>query len=176
LMADSAPASDLAPDTTPDSAPSLACQNYCAAMHQYCAAVYPAGDEDCLATCAAYGWKPGAAAENSVECRRQRAIASATASSPLIPCYQAGPSGGRYCGPMCESYCQAAARACPGLEGDVNTCLARCQEPEAHPAYRNETGNTMECRIFWLGEALKSGDPTVCDRLREGAPAPLCHD
>jgi hypothetical protein len=170
------PDAELPPDTTPaDTGPSP-CQNYCAAMHQYCPMVYPTGDDDCLATCAAYGWLPEGTAVNSVACRRQRAIDSAIATDPLVPCYQAGPSGGRYCGKLCENYCEDAARACPDLEGDVNACELRCQEPVAHPAYRSETGNTLECRIFWLGEALKTSDRTICDRLREGAVAPLCHD
>jgi hypothetical protein len=144
-------------------------------MRQYCPMVYP-DDADCVATCMAYDWKPGALGENSIACRRDRALAVPTDPEPLITCYQAGPSGGKFCGLMCENYCRAAARACPELEGDYNACRSRCQEPMTHPAYRNETGNTMECRIFWLGEALKKNDRTICERLGGGAAAPLCHD
>lgn len=177
-MADAGAGPDLSPDTTPPDTGPSPCQEYCTAMRRHCPMVYPDGDDDCVATCVAYGWKPGAPGENSIACRRQRAIDSATALDPLFVCYQAGPSGGRFCGQLCENYCLAAAQACPELEGDYAACRSKCTEPFLHPAYRHETGNTMECRIFWLGESLKKHDRTICERLREGTTtaAPLCRD
>jgi len=169
------PEAGTPPDAGPDG-PSPACQTYCQSMRQDCPMVYPGGDDDCLATCAAYGWPTGDISDNSVTCRNRQALGAPSATSPLVPCYRAGPSGGNYCGTLCENYCQAAARACPGLEGDVASCLSRCQPPVAHPAYRSDTGDSKECRIFWLGEAIKTKDERICARLREGAQDPLCHD
>jgi hypothetical protein len=167
---------DLAPDITPDTGPSP-CQEYCAAMEKNCPLVYPDGEGDCVATCTAYDWAPGPLGDNNtVACRLKRANDAPTSVEHLFTCYTAGPSGGRFCGLMCKNYCAAAARACPELEGDETTCGLHCEEPMLHPAYRTTTGDSMECRIFWLGEALKKSDHTICDRLRRGATAPLCQD
>jgi hypothetical protein len=177
-MPDAEAPPDLAPDTRPDTG-SSPCQEYCTTMRQNCPMVYPDGDDDCIATCTAYRWPAGGDDDgNTIGCRLRLARRSPTEINPDFLCYQAGPSGGRFCGVLCECYCAAAARACPELEGDEATCRSHCQEPILHPAYRSETGNTMECRIFWLGEALKKDDRTICDRLSGGAsnPAPLCHD
>jgi hypothetical protein len=170
---------DTSPDLAPDTGPSPACQSYCQTMGDRCPMVY-LGQEDCLATCAAYGWPAGqrTQSDNVVECRTGVALTT-TPSNMLFPCYQAGPTGGKFCGSLCVNYCQAAQRNCPALlpNGSFAACLSSCKEPAPHPAYRSDTGNTLECRIFWLGEAGKTAEGgKICDRLGEGATDSPCHD
>jgi hypothetical protein len=172
---------DSGPDATPDTGPSPACQSYCQDMLKNCSDVYQGSNEDCLATCAAYEWpagQPPGFAASTVACRHQRAIEAPSMNSPLLSCYRAGPTGGRYCGKLCENYCEAAGKACPELLGgrDVAGCKVACQEPAGVPAYRSDSGDTLECRIFWMGEALKKKDGTICARLDAKAQMSLCHD
>jgi hypothetical protein len=178
---DALPPADAGADVTPDTGPSPACQSYCRDMLQLCTPTYPSAD-DCLATCTAFGWKEGqrGSAENSSECRRGRAIDTAGTALALLGCYQAGPSGGSFCGTnMCRIYCETAQRACPELlgGGSVDQCVASlCKAKPAQPAYRTGTGDTLDCRIFWLGEVLKTRETRLCARLAEETQEPLCHD
>jgi hypothetical protein len=180
LPPDAGPAPDAGPDLSPDTGPSPACQYYCATMRDRCPLVYPPGD-DCLATCAAYGWLPGQRemADTTVECRTGEALLATTPSNTLMQCYHAGPTGGGFCGSLCLNFCTAAARICPNLfpDGGFNRCFATCLEPNGHLAFRSDSGNTLDCRIFWMGEAAKSTDPEkICAGLEDKAQTPLCHD
>jgi hypothetical protein len=169
---------DTLPPPPPDAGPSAECQRYCGVMGDRCPQVYTASPDECLATCAAFDWiagTPGAAA-NTVECRIAAATSPPVPEDPILNCYRAGPTGGRRCGSLCGNYCEIAARACPGLVPDVAACKAReCPDPAAHESFRPDTGNTLECRIFWMGKAIED-DGKSCARLAAGAQDPVCHD
>jgi hypothetical protein len=147
-------------------------------MGERCPGVYTGNQKECLETCASYGWPEGRRdlADNSVQCRIGAAL-RATTPDQLPFCYQAGPTGGEYCGPLCYNFCDAAARHCPGLliGGTPQSCRLQCREPAQTPALRSDRGNTMECRIFWMGEAGKD-DGASCARLAEGSPNSPCQD
>jgi hypothetical protein len=171
---------DTAPPLMPDAGPSAACERYCGVMRDRCPLVYTASDGECLATCAAFGWPEGnpGSASNSVECRIEAATAPPVPGNPIVNCYHAGPSGGNRCGTLCLNHCEIAARACPDLVpgGSLAECKAQCLNQQvATPAYRADSGNTIECRIFWLGKALEDGGKS-CARLTADAQDPACHD
>lgn len=166
---------DTRPDLMADSGPSAACKRYCDIMLDRCPSVYTSGD-DCVATCAAFGWErgPSGLAQNNLECRIASALASTARDNPKT-CYEAGPTGGNTCGPLCFNYCDAASRTtCDGLRIEREICVTqRCLPPNPLPvpdmALRSDSGDTFECRIFWLGEAEKDGGKS-CPRLQPGAP------
>jgi hypothetical protein len=168
-------------DALPDTGPSAACVRYCMVMHERCPGVYPKGDEDCLATCAAFGWpvgEPGEGAGNNIECRIARARLATTINDRMF-CYEAGPTGGNRCGDLCPNFCEAAVRNCPSLApgGTVRTCadqLCGTRQPST-PSLISDSGNTFECRIFWLGEAGRDEGRT-CARLLPGVQDSPCHD
>jgi hypothetical protein len=171
------PMPDAGPDLGPDTGPS-ACQAYCQTMDERCPGVYPNGERECLETCAAYGWPAGGAGSgnNDIQCRIDSALTT-PAPSDLIRCYRAGPTGGNRCASLCQNYCEAAARNCPGLVtgGSEAACVSSCfsKYPGAMPALRTEKGDSIECRIFWLGEAGKDGGKS-CALLAEGAQDSPC--
>jgi len=175
---DAGAAPDAGPDLSPDSGPSPLCLEYCAVMGQKCPGVYRSDQRECLETCASYGWTEGRQgfADNSVRCRIGAAL-KATTVDQLPFCYQAGPTGGQYCGPLCYNFCDAAERNCKGLliGGTWKACRDQCREPILTEALRSDRGNTMECKIFWMGEAGKD-DGASCTRLAEGPPSSPCQD
>jgi hypothetical protein len=124
------------------------------------------------------GWPTGQqnSAANTVQCRIGQAL-KATAQDQFPYCYQAGPTGGGVCGPLCQNFCDAAARNCPALltGGTPESCKMKCQEPAQTPALRSDRGNTLECRIFWMGEAGKD-EGASCARLAGDPTNSPCQD
>jgi hypothetical protein len=175
---------DLSPDTMPPDAIPAVCERYCAAMRDHCPGVYPTGQQECLTACTAFGWPmgmPGDQGGDSVECRITSALQAPTIDDPNY-CVAAGPSGGDRCGSLCGNYCSIAARSCPYLipGGTRSECVSTlCDRPPlpfpSMPALHPDHGDNIECRIFWLGQAVADHGMS-CARLREDAQDPACHN
>jgi hypothetical protein len=168
-------APDAGPDTSPDTGPSAQCAEYCTVMGKRCPGVYLKPGE-CLETCASFGWGPGqrGSADNTVGCRIGAAL-MASKPDELPFCYQAGPTGGRFCDPLCFNYCDAAALNCQALltGGSWQECRRLCVEPDRTIELRSDRGDTLECKIFWMGEAGKDNGAS-CARLAAGPPSSPC--
>jgi hypothetical protein len=173
---------DVSPDASPDSSPDTApppspeCENYCTVMGDRCPSVYLTKPE-CLATCRAFDWPadPPGTFQNSIACRVASAR-MAPAPDDLLACYHAGPSGGDVCGRICRVFCEAAAMICPRAlpGGSLASCLAAPCNIPTQPVLRAESGDTLDCRIHWLGVAAMDGKQS-CARLEPGAQDFPCH-
>jgi hypothetical protein len=171
-----APVDAAPPDADPD--PS-GCIEYCAVMRQQCPGVYPSGDQECLATCASFGWRRGmpGVLENSVACRVSRARMAAMPND-LFRCFEAGPSGGERCGRFCNNYCEAALKNCKDALpfASAAACLDTCMGSVFAPELRSVTGDTAACRIHYLGEAGKD-EGRSCEKASwSSSAASPCHN
>jgi hypothetical protein len=163
-------AADTAGERPSDRGPSSACASYCAGMTATCPDAYMSED-DCLALCAAYAWDsgtPGDFGGNSLECRLSYlglAMNAAAADRGGL-CKAAGASGGRTCGDPCANYCASATRICPAVLEGID-CLRACPGGPDLPGPAISSGDTIDCRIYWVGRAAQ--DPSLC---AAGAPNP----
>jgi len=152
---------DAAVDRTPDASSDLpTCQQYCETIQPACADVpqYP-NVTACEAYCETFGKIPigqiSDQAGNTVGCRTYHATVASTIS-PDVHCPHAGPTGGDVCGSWCDNYCHLAMLNCTGtaaLYGSVADCFNACGAIPADGQPGDEGGNTIQCRIHYLGLA-----------------------
>lgn len=163
---DTASSADMAMSVAVDmsmggNAPS--CAQYCDKIEMSCTAgdggsfaQYP-DHAACLTWCSMQaGWPAGttgATSGNTIACRLYHA--GAAAADPATHCPHAGPTGGDICGTYCENYCQLMARNCTGANTvyDATTCMTKCMTIPTNGQPNDQTGNTVQCRIWHLGEA-----------------------
>jgi hypothetical protein len=144
------------------------CAPYCAKIHMNCVADGDAGSNEQYADSAACntycndaaGWATGAigdTAGDTIGCRLYHA--GAAAADPVTHCPHAGPTGGDVCGSYCDNYCQLMARNCTGASAvyDMATCMTDCAMIPTSGHANDQSGNTIQCRIFQLGAA--AADP-----------------
>jgi hypothetical protein len=154
---------------------------------QYCEVVTTVCDEDaglpqyadrqaCLLYCGRdAGFPPGSLDDtsgNTIGCRIYHATVAA-ATSPEDHCVHAGPTGHEVCGTLCENYCHLARRNCTGanrLFDSVADCLAQCQPVPTGGQPGDQAGNTIQCRMFYLG--LAGQDPPASADAHCGGGAP----
>ncbi len=141
------------------------CADYCAKITRNCTSGGDGGGGHAqyasLAACTSYcttnaGWPAGATGAmsgNSIACRLYHA--GAAAADPATHCPHAGPSGGNICGSWCDNYCQLMARNCTGANAvyDAATCMTKCATIPSNGMPGDQVGNTVQCRIYHLGEA-----------------------
>lgn len=153
-------AADAAPEPI-DARPAPTCENYCATIQASCTDVpqYPS-EQACVAYCKDFGKIPVGAAEdmsgNTVGCRTYHATVAVLQNNQALHCPHAGPSGGDVCGSWCENYCYLAQLNCTGsnqLFADEQTCLDTCAQMPANGHANDESGDTIQCRIHFLGLA-----------------------
>jgi len=165
-----------AKDAAPPRGPEPSCTAYCGRVMDSCTAdhaQYRSHDE-CLAMCALLPPGKGGETEgNTLACREYYAGTPARTDAPSY-CASAGPFGGRNCGDRCTAFCQLTLAACSPDAGKApyrtyGDCQADCAEfayewADAGDAggddpYGPSTGDTLNCRLFHLREA-------VADRAR----------
>jgi hypothetical protein len=159
--------------------PEPECETYCDSVLDSCKgsqAQYTSRDE-CLAFCA--NLPPGKAGENegnSIACRLFYAGSPARTDSVRF-CGAAGPfGGGGICGDRCPIFCELAVSACAPAGGapyaSYSDCQTACldfdyQKPDVdgggEPPHGPISGNTLNCRLFYLREAVMAG--TGCENL-----------
>jgi hypothetical protein len=127
---------------------------YCDTVTALCPGVFTDTDA-CLSHCWLWAKLPvGGEATyeaNSIACRGTHAT-----SDQADTCDFAGPSGGGQCGSWCDNYCHLALQNCTGdhtLYGSLAECAAACALFPTHGAEGDEDGDTVQCRIHFLGLA-----------------------
>jgi hypothetical protein len=163
---------EVAPDR-PEAGPTAPCHLYCREVIEACPEAYLTED-DCRAVCAGLAWpagNPTAVDGNTIECRRTYA-AMALQASPADRsrlCRSAGVSGGHRCDRLCINYCAAARAVCPDLVHSTNCEILDCLSLglDAVDAGASPVGNTLDCRIYWIGRA--AADANLCNNA---APSP----
>ena len=167
--------------------PEPECATYCDSVLDSCkdGHLQYASRAECLAFCAHLPrGKAGESGGNSVACRQFYA-GSPSKIDAVSYCGAAGPfGGGGICVDRCPVFCELALGACAPEAGaapygsypDCQTaCLAFAYKdggvdgggvPPTGPA----TGNTLNCRLYYLREAVTRG--TSCENL--GADSPAC--
>ncbi|HEX6836627.1 MAG TPA: hypothetical protein VF334_08645 [Polyangia bacterium] len=145
------------------------CAAYCAKIQMNCTGGDAGGNEQyasesgCNSYCGSAGWGVGMIGDtsgNTIGCRLYHA--GAAAADPVLHCPHAGPTGGAVCGSLCENYCQLMAKNCTGANAvyDAATCTSKCAMLGTQGHANDTTGNTVQCRIYYLG--LAATDPTAC--------------
>jgi hypothetical protein len=156
---------------------STACKTYCAAIQGACVSAGDqqyADDAECLAACALLE-SATLPAGNTLACRTTHA--GYAVATPYPHCWHAGPYGFSVCGDECASFCALAAKACPtayGQGGCEGRCMsyAKAAAPDTagatgvYTASGPKTGNTLDCREYYLGEALQ-GTAAACADVAE---------
>jgi hypothetical protein len=149
----------------------LTCANYCSTVATNCAAQAPFDGFDCATYCGQVSWTPGtegATSGNTLACRLQHATLAAT--NAALHCPHAGPTGAAVCGSYCDTYCELALEACTGgnqVYPDLATCQTACAglTDGGATAINATSGDTVQCRIWHLGQALSN--PSVhCNHSR----------
>jgi hypothetical protein len=148
--------------TCVDASPS--CVHTCHRVQTTCTggdAQYP-DQAACLSACDAIEpGKLGSPPANTVACRydsaRDAALAS-TAAERATACDAAGLTGGGVCGSWCDVYCPLAATACPTLYPS-DDCAATCAGFSDFGSPGDVDGDSVQCRITWLGAALDALSP-----------------
>jgi len=134
------------------------CENYCHIIGQTCTGAHAqfSAPSECPVFCESIrnGTVTDTAA-NSIECIIYHALAASVLNDPTTHCPHASPSGGNTCGSWCDVYCELVDRICVGTEkifDNDTACHWQC------PKYSNtatpgvDTGDSVQCRIYHLGE------------------------
>jgi hypothetical protein len=89
-------------------------------------------------------------------------------ATPFPHCWHAGPYGYDVCGDQCEAFCILADTVCAGTYLDCKTRCATFKKVAApateraavgaYTASGPTTGNTLDCREYYLGLALEGTD------------------
>lgn len=162
--------------------PSAACATYCADIEGACAATQDkqyASAAECLTACAILEASNVATGMDTIVCRRTEATDAI--KGPLPHCWRAGPYGYDVCGDQCEAFCILADSACASTYADCKTtCATFTKVPapttvaEAAHVYTSSgptTGNTLDCREYYLGLAVEGTDKaTACANAGEASP------
>lgn len=166
------PADGGSADASPPPAPE--CSTYCDSVLDSCSGTHTqyASREECLAFCARLPvGKAGDTQGNSVACRQLYAGSPARTDARGY-CGAAGPfGGGGVCGDRCPIFCELVLGACSpeagaapfGTYPDCQTsCLAFAYKDGGADGGGELTtgptsGNTLNCRLFHLREAILSG-------------------
>lgn len=167
--------------------PPPSCAKYCDLVQKHCTGEHAqyASDEDCLAFCAHV--PPGDPWESkkapSLACRQYYA-GNPALTDPAAYCAAAGPFGAGLCGDRCTAFCEVTLSACgPDSGAAPFPSLADCKTACANFSFRDagtdgggegldgpESGDTLNCRLFHLREAVV--DREACASL--GADAGAC--
>lgn len=108
---------------------------------------------------------------NTIGCRIYHATV-ASATTPDAHCSHSGPTGGDVCGTWCENYCHLAMRNCTDanrLFPSAEACLAECAAVPANGAPGAEAGNTIQCRLLYLGRAGSDPPESANTHCAEGS-------
>jgi hypothetical protein len=138
------------------------CDTYCATVIPACPMMFPSTDV-CRAMCALSTDNPVSENNADLACRE----------TPMqlgpSPCMEASLITGIFCTPgTCPIYCQMGAAICGSAFPDSHDCYSLCNSiAQGEPGAA--TGNTMECRMTALEQALV--DKSFC---AWALPAPAC--
>jgi len=160
------------------------CVKYCTDIEGACGQTGDrqyASSAECLAACSILSASNMATGMNTIACRTTRAASAVT--KPYPNCWSAGPYGYEVCGAECEAFCILADSVCPGTyTGCKGKCpmLTKVAAPDTAAAatgvYTSSgptTGNTLDCREYYLGQALQGIEKAV-SCANAGDKSPKC--
>jgi len=174
------PADGGSPDGKPTPGPEPECTAYCDSVLDACKDSHAqySSREECLAFCTQFPpGKAGESAGNSLACRQFYAGSPARTDSSGY-CGAAGPfGGGGVCGDRCPIFCELTMGACPSEAGvapyaSYPDCQTAClgfaykdggADGGGEPPTGPTSGNTLNCRLYHLREAILAG--TGCENL-----------
>lgn len=148
------------------------CETYCDTVTMNCAGenVLYADRAECLQVCQTADWPAGdavtgsgPASGNTLGCRTYHGGAPA-ADDPATHCVHAGETGANVCGSWCEGYCSLALGACTGddaIYGTMDECMTACAALDDHGNLGDTSGDTVQCRLYHLGVAIRTGDTAM---------------
>lgn len=173
--ADGGPDVDAGPDDMQDGGPpgnTPTCDTYCDTITTNCTgenAVY-ADRADCMDVCTTAGWPAGdevtgsgPASGHSIGCRTYHGGAPAV-DDPVMHCPHAGETGANVCGTWCDVYCGMAMNVCTGgdaIYGSMDECMSACGALDTSGELGATSGDTMQCRLYHLGVAIREDDPAM---------------
>lgn len=152
--------------------PEPSCSKYCDLVMESCvdAEAQYASRGDCLAICARLpAGDAGDIESNSVACRQYYAGSPARTNAGGY-CLAAGPFGGGVCGDRCTAFCELTLATCSsGADapyGSYPDCQTACAgftykdggvDGGGEPPNGPPTGDTLNCRLFQVREAIVAG-------------------
>ncbi len=151
---------------------SPACGAYCDALGANCTGDNAQYDSDaaCRVACAGFddSGMDGDTSGDTLQCRTYHA-GDPAAADPATHCAHAGVDGGGVCAPpeptRCDAYCDLALANCTGgnlLYTNRAECQAACAEITALGEEGDTSGDTLECRIYHLGDPASADPATHC--------------
>jgi hypothetical protein len=154
--------------------PEPSCGKYCDLVMESCTGQHAqyASRSECLELCARLpAGDAGDSESNTVACRQYYAGSPARTNAGGY-CLAAGPFGGGVCGDRCIAFCGLTLGACaPGSGGQAPYgSYPDCQTACAGYAYKDggadgggeppdgpKTGDTLNCRLFYVRSAVHDG-------------------
>jgi len=160
------------------------CNEYCDLVLEACEgdkSVYEDRDS-CMAACAAFDTIDPSTEANTLACRLEQArnAANVDEGDNLPHCLAAGPGGGSICVSNqdvadCEGYCSLVLEACPSISMKlgfltVDECVPKCALIRRADSYSvataADTGDTLDCRLFYTSRALVDPSEFNCMSAR----------
>lgn len=158
------------------------CENYCKLILLSCAGANQqfTGEDACLHFCKQTAKLPageeGDLAGNTISCRTYFAsLAGLSASKAAKYCPAAGPTGGNVCGSWCNNYCALALMNCTAehkIYSSAEACPVACAQLDDKAPVTALTGDSVQCRMNWLGVAFNAIDSNVKQCPYAKVPAP----
>jgi hypothetical protein len=96
---------------------------------------------------------------DTLDCRDYHAIVGGSSAANNFHCYHATISGNNTCGNWCDVFCDMTARVCTGANQqftDRTQCMTNCSLVPLNGNPGDQTGNTLQCRIYHVGVANQS--------------------
>lgn len=170
--------------TTDGGSGGLSCAQYCTTVEANCVDNFRQYNShaECMAFCAHWPeGQPGDKNTATLACRTYWA-GNPSRTDPTTACFAAGPFGGNVCGDRCQTFCDTVLSACRADEGHAAfpsqpACADACEgfsyrdasiEGGGEAPTGPEAGDTLNCRLFHLREAVTS--PALgCAKLRPDA-------
>lgn len=157
------------------------CDRYCDLLSESCTGEHLqyASDEACLAFCAHLPeGKAGEIGAATLACRQYYA-GNPSRTDPAQHCRAAGPFGGdNACGSRCKAFCDVALSACGSVANPPYATQPDCQSACTGYVFLDptvdgggegptgpSTGDTLNCRLYWLREAVM--DAGACSAIRQ---------
>lgn len=154
------------------------CREYCDTVMEACTgsnAVY-ASHEICLKMCALMpqGVETEPRSEHEIACRlKQARLALDQAGEADTACLAAGPGGNGVCGSDCEAYCDLLSQVCPREYAETPKCEDMCKGlVDLNTPGVFAEGDSLQCRLVHLGNALTLGADPHCSHSRIYPTAP----
>ena len=130
---------------------------------------------------------------DTIGCRKYHTTL-ATTMGTVPHCWHAGPYGYDGCGSICDSFCKITLGYCSAAGGFTGTppyatvadCMTECNTLVAtakaagaagdyNSAGTGDTGNTIECRLYHLQNALKNPANQTTHCPHTGVTSAACH-